>query len=380
MMPIMTPTDPLLRAADAANAAFAERLLGWFDRHGRKSLPWQSSRDPYGIWVAEIMLQQTRVGTVIPYYRRFMARFPDVASLASCDADALLHCWSGLGYYARARNLRAAAQQIVARHGGKFPERFDEVLALPGVGRSTAGAILAFAFGQRHPILDGNVKRVLARCYAIAGHTSGAGAAKVQARLWKIAGQLTPHAHARVADYNQALMDLGATVCLRAKPLCERCPLAGQCAALRLGDPRAFPQPKPKAARPRKAVTMLIVKNRRAELLLVKRPPSGIWGGLWSLPEYADADFQEEQRPVEKWFERQFGLVVETGEPLPPLTHSFTHFDLDIRPLPATLTQTATAVMDAGQYLWYNPLSPAQVGLPAAVKRILGILDGFDES
>ena len=238
MMPIMTPTDPLLCATDAADATFAERLLGWFDRHGRKSLPWQSSRDPYGIWVAEIMLQQTRVGTVIPYYRRFMARFPDVASLANCDADALLHCWSGLGYYARARNLRAAAQQIVTRHGGKFPERFDDALALPGVGRSTAGAILAFAFGQRHPILDGNVKRVLARCYAIAGHTSGAGAAKVQARLWKIAGQLTPHA--RVADYNQALMDLGATVCLARQTIVRTLPAGGAMRGLAPRRPARF--------------------------------------------------------------------------------------------------------------------------------------------
>ena len=371
-MPVMMPTDAPLRDAHA------DRLLRWFDRHGRKSLPWQRDRDPYRIWVAEIMLQQTRVATVIPYYRKFMARFPDIATLASCDMDALLHCWSGLGYYARARNLRTAAQQIVARHGGQFPDRFDEVLALPGIGRSTAGAVLAFAFGQRQPILDGNVKRVLARCYAIAGYP---GTGKVAARLWKLAEQLTPGA--RVGDYNQALMDLGATVCLRAKPLCPCCPLAGQCAALARGDPIAFPQPKPKTNRPLRSVTMLIVKNQHAELLLVKRPPSGIWGGLWSLPEYADLqeeerrEKQDNERRIEAWFEQQFGLVVETGRPLPPVRHSFTHFDLDIRPLPATLTQTNTAVMDVGPYLWYNPLSPPQVGLPTAVKRILG---KFDES
>ena len=371
-MPVMTSTDlpPL--------AGHAERVLHWFDRHGRKSLPWQKSYDPYQIWVAEIMLQQTRVSTVIPYYRKFMARFPDIAALARCQPDALLHCWSGLGYYARARNLQSAAQKIVARHGGKFPDRFDDVLALPGIGRSTAGAILAFCFGQRHPILDGNVKRVLMRCYAIAGHTSGVGGGKVQARLWKIAEQLMPKA--RVGDYNQALMDLGATICLRTKPLCVRCPLAGKCVAWKRGNPTAFPQAKPKAVRPCKAVTMLLVKNQQAELLLMKRPPSGIWGGLWSLPEYADESSQgfngergqQQVGQVKQWFEQQFGFTVETDEPLPPIRHSFTHFDLDILPVPATVTRTGTRVMDTDQYLWYNSSSPAQVGLPTAVKRILG--------
>ena len=345
-----------------SRAEFAGRLLNWYDRHGRKSLPWQQSRDPYPIWVAEIMLQQTQVKTVIPYYRPFIARFPDITALAQSSPDALLHCWSGLGYYARARNLRRAARQIIARHGGRFPERFEEVLALPGIGRSTAGAILAFAFGQRHGILDGNVKRVLTRYYAVPGYP---GAGKPQARLWEIVDQLTPEA--RVAHYNQAMMDLGASVCLRAKPLCAGCPLAGGCEALRLGRPTAFPEPKPKTHRPRKSVTMLAVKNRRSEWLLVRRPPSGIWGGLWSLPEYADG----QKPPVEQWFEQQFGFAIQTGEPLAPLRHAFTHFDLDIRPLPAVATHTGERVMDAGEYLWYNPSSPAQVGLPAAVKRIL---------
>ena len=380
IMPVMTATDSPAHAAHAAFGTFAKPVLRWFDRHGRKSLPWQKSRDPYGIWVAEIMLQQTRVSTVIPYYRKFMARFPDIAALARCQPDALLHCWSGLGYYARARNLQAAAQKIMAQHSGKFPDRFDDVLALPGIGRSTAGAILAFCFAQRHPILDGNVKRVLMRCYAIAGHTSGAGSGKVRERLWKIAEQRMPKT--RVGDYHQALMDLDATVCLRTKPLCACCPLARQCVARQRGDPTAFPQAKPKTVRPCKAVTMLLVKNQRAELLLVKRPPCGIWGGLWSLPEYADESCQRfeqtcEQRPVgkwpvEKWFEQQFGFAVETDESLPPIRHSFTHFDLDILPLPATVTRSGTRVMDTDQYLWYNPSCPAQVGLPSAVKRILG--------
>ena len=320
------------------------------------------------------MLQQTQVATVIPYYRKFIARFPGVEALARCGADELLHYWSGLGYYARARNLHAAAREIVARHGGDFPDRFEHVVALPGVGRSTAGAILAFAFGQRHPILDGNVKRVLTRHRALAGYP---GAAKVQAKLWRIADQLTPAA--RVADYTQAMMDLGATVCVRAKPLCATCPLAADCRAYQRGNPSAFPhpKPKPKAPRPRKAVTMLIVKNRRAELLLVKRPPSGIWGGLWSLPEYAQPQRAApvETTLLENWCEQQFGLTVKTGAPLAPMTHSFTHFDLDILPLPATCLETGNQIMDAERYLWYNPLSPAQIGLPAAVNRILELLN-----
>jgi len=375
----MTPTD-----APPTPPQIAGRLLRWYDRHGRKSLPWRRARDPYPrdpypIWVAEIMLQQTQVGTVIPYYRRFMARFPDLAALARCDADELLHYWSGLGYYARARNLHAAARQIADLHGGRFPARFDQVLALPGIGRSTAGAILAFAFGQRHPILDGNVKRVLSRYCAVKGYP---GAARVQRRLWQIAERLTPKE--RVADYTQALMDLGATVCVHAKPLCTICPLAADCRARQMGKPAAFPEPKPKpaSARPRKAVTMLIVRNRRAELLLVKRPPSGIWGGLWSLPEYehrarpAPAQMTPAQRRcIEQWCERQLGVAVKTGEALPVMTHSFTHFDLDILPLPARCTGGGGSVMDARQYLWYNPSSPAQIGVPAAVKRILGLLN-----
>ena len=301
-----------------------------------------------------------------------------------------MRCWSGLGYYARARNLQAAARQIVARHGGRFPERFEEVLALPGIGRSTAGAILAFAFEQRHSVLDGNIRRVLTRYYAVAA--VGGGGGKVEARLWEIADRLTPET--RVADYNQALMDLGATVCRPTKPLCACCPLGSDCAALARGDPTAFPRPKPKTPRPRKSVTMLVVKNRRGAWLLVKRPPSGIWGGLWSLPEYAEGDSLVKKRPVkkrsiekqaiEKWFEQQFGFGIAAGQPLPPMRHSFTHFDLDIRPLPATVTQPGTKsggqssdrIMDAEQYLWYNSASPAEVGLPTAVKRILRMCDG----
>ena len=355
----MTPTPP--------PAAFARRLLRWYDRHGRKSLPWRAGRDPYRVWVAEIMLQQTQVATVIPYYRAFIARFPDVRALASCDADELLHYWSGLGYYARARNLHAAARHIVARHGGRFPDKFEHTLALPGIGRTTAGAILVFAYHQRHPILDGNVKRVLARHRAVDGAPA---AAETQARLWRIAEQLTPAK--RVADYTQAMMDLGALVCVRATPQCAACPVAGDCRAYQSGAPTAFPQRKPKAqaARRRKAVTMLLVQNPQSELLLVKRPPSGIWGGLWSPPEHAHAPAAQ----LEEWCARQFGLRVKVSKPLPPLTHSFTHFDLDILPLPATCVGDAGQIMDGAPTLWYNPSTPPPIGLPAAVNRILEFL------
>lgn len=369
-------------------AQFSRRLLRWFDRHGRKSLPWRR-RDPFEIWISEIMLQQTRVSTVIPYYRRFLARFPDIATLARSAEDDVLHHWSGLGYYARARNLHAAAKRIVAHHAGRFPDRFDQVLALPGIGRSTAGAILAFAWGRRYPILDGNVVRVLTRYYAIADDPAER---KVKAQLWEIADRLTPVR--RVGDYTQALMDLGATVCRRAKPLCADCPLAADCRAFRQGrgDPAAFPRRKPKAARPRRAVVMLVIGNHHSHhsrWLLVKRPPSGIWGGLWSLPEYAGAPPPGEQlqkRAVAQWCRQEFGLAVEVGEPLPIVRHSFTHFDLDILPLPAVCARTGEwdeggegggRIMDSAAHLWYNPTSPAPVGLPVVVNRILGM---FDES
>lgn len=385
--------SPVVASPSSAGPEFQSRILDWFDHHGRKSLPWQQrnkkKRDPYAIWVAEIMLQQTRVSTVIPYYLKFMARFPNIKSLASCESDELLHYWSGLGYYARARNLHAAAKKIVTQHANRFPDCFDDVVALPGIGRSTAGAILAFAWGQRHPILDGNVKRVLTRYYAIAGHPS---TRKVELKLWEIAEQLTPTM--RIGDYTQAMMDLGSGVCTRTKPLCESCPLATDCQAYQggSGNPTAFPQPrlKPKPARPKKSAVMLLIKNRNAELLLVKRPPLGIWGGLWAFPEYPNTAEAASAKPTKKrshstkqtiaaaenqaiivWCEQQFGLAVELGEALPRLKHSFTHFDLDILPLPAVVTKTNTRVMDSEQHLWYNQSSPAQIGLPKAVNRIL---------
>lgn len=420
-IPAEVSTEVSAEVSAEIPAKISARLLKWYDAHGRKDLPWQRAREPYRVWVAEVMLQQTQVGAVIPYYRRFMRQFPDLGALAAADLDAVLRHWAGLGYYARARNLHAAARQIVARHGGEFPARFEDIAALPGVGRSTAGAVAAFAFGKRRAILDGNVKRVLSRYAALGGRP---GAAKTQAQLWQIAEQQLPKS--RVADYNQALMDLGATVCARAKPKCAACPLAADCRAHRSGDPAAYPARKSvvvaatgattgatvttmaKPARRRKTVTMLIVRDRVGHVLLVQRPPRGIWGGLWSLPEYphraarpATASPRSQPSPpakpsrsqpsppaksssakprpptpaqrrrIETWCAQQLNLRVQTGRALPAFTHSFTHFDLDIRPLLADAPAGNPAPrMDAAPHLWYNPSKPATVGVPAAVARI----------
>jgi A/G-specific adenine glycosylase len=259
---------------------FAARLLAWFERHGRHDLPWQHPRDPYRIWVAEVMLQQTQVATVIPYFQRFAAALPDVNALAAASEDRVLALWSGLGYYRRARSLHAAAKRIVADHGGRFPEDIDSLLALPGIGRSTAGAILAQAFGQRHPILDGNVKRVLARHRGIEGWP---GDAAVERRLWHEAEALTPAQ--RVEDYTQAIMDLGATVCTRGRPRCGACPLAADCVALAANRVAELPAPRPRRALPTRDTLLLLEHDEAGRVRLVKRPASGVWPSLWSLPE-----------------------------------------------------------------------------------------------
>lgn len=376
---MMTHTHSGARRAEDSQTdtytLFQTRILEWFEHHGRKSLPWQRVGDPYLIWVAEIMLQQTRVETVIPYYQKFIARFPNIESLAHADLDELLYYWAGLGYYARARNLLAAAEKIAVQYAGEFPTSFEKVFALPGIGRSTAGAILAFAWGMRHPILDGNVKRVLTRYYAISGYPGGS---KVQARLWEVADRLTPAV--RVGDYTQAMMDLGATVCVRTKPLCESCPLAADCIAFRQGNQTSFPEAKPHARpRPRKSTIMLVVKNHRDELLMIKRPPSGIWGGLWSLPEYPEVKSltKIDKRAIEAWFSQQYGLVIKTGQSLPTLQHSFSHFDYDILPLLATYVSTSPQIMDVDSYSWYSQPSSTPIGLPVAVTRILNTLSNI---
>ncbi len=347
--------------ASSEQRAFADAVLGWFDRHGRKDLPWQRPATPYRVWVSEIMLQQTQVGVVVPYFERFMARFPDIESLAGAETDAVLALWSGLGYYARARNLHRTACRIVAEHDGRFPNRLDAVQALPGIGRSTAGAILSLALGRREPILDGNVKRVLARVFVVDGWP---GTSAVQAKLWQLAEQLTPAT--RVGDYNQAMMDLGATLCTRARPDCASCPLAARCRAKALGRPTAYPQPKPRRVLPLRRTRMLLI--RRADdgaLLLIRRPPAGIWGGLWTPPELADDDDEH------AWCRRRLGSSPSHLEMLPPRRHTFTHFRLDIEPRLLLVAPATDRVADDGDSRWLDPRQPADLGLPAPVRRLL---------
>ena len=344
-------------------ASFAARVLAWFEQHGRKDLPWQQQRTAYRVWVSEIMLQQTQVATVIPYFERFMQRFPTLAQLADAPLDEVLALWSGLGYYARARNLHRAAQQVRDEHNGEFPLGFDAVQALPGIGRSTAGAILSLARDQHHAILDGNVKRVLARYFAVAGWP---GEAAVQQRLWQHSEQLTPKQ--RAADFNQAMMDLGAGVCTRSRPRCDGCPLSEGCMALAEDAIASYPGKKPKKNLPVKSTQMLLLSNAQGELLLQKRPPSGIWGGLLSLPEVPLG-----QAP-RAWCKNQLGLVVQEQERWAVLRHTFSHFHLDITPVLLTMNTPAKGVMEASERVWYNSASfhaKPQGGLPAPVARLL---------
>ena len=336
------------------------RLLAWFDRHGRKNLPWQKSRNPYRLWVSEIMLQQTQVATVIPYYERFLKRFPDIATLARAKLDSVLHHWTGLGYYARARNLKKAAEKILREHNGRFPRDIEQVADLPGIGRSTAGAILAFAFGQRHPILDGNVKRVLTRLHAI---ETPVNARETEQRLWELAERYTPKV--RVADYTQAIMDLGATCCTPRKPQCPRCPLARDCAALALGAPESFPVRRAGKKLPVRKTAMLMIHDARGRVLLTQRPPSGLWGGLWGFPE------TNPEGSLIEAVNRELGLRITTATPWPTIEHSFSHYKLQIVPIPAYLAGGTARVMENAPTLWYNAAKPAALGLAAPVKRLL---------
>lgn len=341
--------------------SFSDRVLHWYVLHGRKDLPWQMARTPYRVWVSEVMLQQTQVATVIHYFERFMARFPDVISLANADLDEVLHLWSGLGYYARGRNLHKAACKVRDEHAGVFPKNFEAVQALPGVGRSTAGAILALASDQRHAILDGNVKRVLARFHAVAGWP---GQSSVLEQLWTRAECYTPTK--RVADYTQAMMDLGATLCTRTRPRCGECPLAADCQAHAAGRERDFPGSKPRRALPVRATHMLLVLNAQGEVLLQQRPPSGIWGGLWSLPEIDSATVAAD------WCRQHLGMAIRRLESWPALRHTFSHFHLDITPLLIELGKNrAQSVLEGQATVWYNTRSEDPRGLAAPVKRLL---------
>jgi A/G-specific adenine glycosylase len=345
----------------------APRLLAWHATSGRHDLPWQQDRSAYRVWVSEIMLQQTQVATVIPYFERFMQRFPDARSLADAPPDEVLHLWTGLGYYARARNLHRAAQLIRDRHQGRFPETLEAVLELPGVGRSTAGAILAISSGARHSILDGNVKRVLARYYAVDGAPDESATLET---LWRLAGENTPETN--VATYTQAVMDLGATVCTRGKPRCDVCPLAADCRARIEARQGELPAPKRKRAVRKRKTAVMLVARRESEVLLVQRPPSGIWGGLWCLPEFEHRD------AAAMYAANSLASATLVRAPLPDIEHSFTHFDLVITPVVADCH--GDACVNEGNTLWYDLTRPARVGLPAPIKTLLGTLSERNES
>ena len=341
---------------------FSEHILAWFDQHGRKDLPWQQNKTPYRVWVSEIMLQQTQVSTVIPYFLRFMEQFPTIQSLANASEDDVLHLWTGLGYYSRARNLHRTAKIITELHHSEFPATQDELEELPGIGQSTAGAILAIAFGTHAAILDGNVKRVLTRFYGI---REWPGNKKIHDQLWIYAEQLTPHK--RVADYTQAMMDLGATLCIRGKPQCDKCPLSKNCIAFLEGIEKTLPRPKPRKKIPVRQSSLLILQHKNT-VLLEKRPPTGIWGGLWSLPELAGTPTVAE---IKNYCRQHFQCDITDIQNGESFRHTFSHFHLDISPVTILIKKAAAKIMADGQQIWYNLHDPANVGLPAPVKKLL---------
>ncbi len=341
---------------------FPQALTRWFADHGRKDLPWQQDASPYRVWVSEIMLQQTQVATVIPYYQRFMASFPDVLALADAERDAVMHHWSGLGYYARARNLHKAAAIVRDCHDGQFPVVFDDVIALPGIGPSTAGAILSLSLGQRHAILDGNVKRVLARYFCIEGWP---GMKSVSDLLWERARENTPLE--LVGEYNQAMMDLGATVCVRSNPHCSSCPLQANCIALKAGRVSEIPGRKPKKEKPLRQTCMLIACNGR-ELFLERRPTSGIWGGLWSFPELSAIEDARE------WCQKRLATQPKSVDQLATIRHRFSHFDLDIVPIVVRVDDASSTVADDEDSHWYCLDEPSPLGLAAPVQKIMNTL------
>ncbi|MGH7433815.1 MAG: A/G-specific adenine glycosylase [Candidatus Methylomirabilales bacterium] len=342
---------------------FSLRLLRWYRLHGRKDLPWQRLISPYRVWLSEVMLQQTQVPTVIPFFERFIMRFPDVKELAEAPIDEVLHYWSGLGYYARARNLHQAAGIVLERHAGEFPRGLEDLMHLPGVGRSTAGAILSLAFGERQPILDGNVKRVLARYHAIGGWP---GSPSVERELWARSEQYTPAA--QVSEYTQAIMDLGATLCTRSAPHCGACPVRAGCQAYRVGRTRDYPEAKPRRVLPKRTTCFVIVQNAKAEILLEQRPPAGIWGGLWSFPECPPST-----DPID-WCWRHLGVEPTEIQSGRPFRHTFSHFDLEIRPVYLRVGKQRSAVNDRGATLWYSKASSRSLGLAAPAMKLLKTL------
>jgi A/G-specific adenine glycosylase len=350
-------------SAGTAQSEFAARLLHWHARHGRHNLPWQIDPTPYRVCLSEVMLQQTQVATVVPYFERFVAAFPDVGALARAPLDEVLHLWSGLGYYSRARNLHKTAGVIAAQHGGEFPADVDGLMALPGIGRSTAGAIIALAGNRRAAILDGNVKRVLARYHAIAGWP---GTTAVLKRLWALAEAALPEDNFR--DYSQAQMDLGATLCTRQKPACEQCPLVRDCRAYAAGRTQDYPGTRPRRALPLRSTCFLIIEDADGAVLLERRPPHGVWGGLWCFPEITSETDLRTGVPA-LGIER-YKLVQRMDR----ITHTFTHFRLHIVPLHVAAEFAAGCVREDDDKCWYVPGDTQRLGLPTPVTRLLNSL------
>lgn len=356
-------------STDKSSSSFANRLLNWFDQHGRKNLPWQIDKTPYRVWVSEIMLQQTQVSTVIDYFKRFMASFPDVKSLADADEDSVLEHWAGLGYYARARNLHKAAKQISYDLDGVFPEDVDGLSALPGIGRSTAGAIRSIAHKQYAPILDGNVKRVLCRYHAI---KTWSGERKTEQKLWLLADEHTPQD--RVDDYTQAIMDLGATLCTRSKPKCTICPMQEDCQANKADLQHALPVSKPKKKIPQKKTWALLIESDKG-VLLEKRPPSGIWGGLYSLPEAPPTLTPPD---LIQYCTENFGIETELLERHQSIHHTFSHYKLEIQPVKLKLKASLPEVRSSDRLKWIQEHQLSKLGLPAPISSYLEKLNCDD--
>jgi len=353
-----TPAPATARVA--GTDGFATPLLAWFDVHGRHDLPWQRPRTPYRVWLSEIMLQQTQVRVVVPYFERFVAALPTVAALAAAPLDDVLGLWSGLGYYARARNLHTAARACAELHDGQLPRDFDALLALPGIGRSTAGAILAQAWGERFAILDGNVKRVLARYHGVEGWP---GQSAVEKQLWQLAQQHLPDM--RLADYTQAQMDLGATLCTRHSPACGDCPLRPGCVAHAQGRTDELPAPRPGKPLPTREAVLLLLRDGEGRVLLQRRPPAGVWAQLWSLPEAADADAARD------WFRANVDGDYGRGQALDTIAHAFSHYRFNMHPLRWHAVAPAAAVGDNGDLRWVSRGALAGLGIPAPVRTLI---------